>query len=196
MFYERKEYEIITGAEDIQGNCLSFVVADDEGMLSDFGHVYGGALMNDVENRWNKKIISDIIIAYGCKLRDNHIVRTIYGENIEGAIMAMIQAVTAAETYLYLTAKTGMQETNETNKATMIQLAKIPQNQVKELIKQKKLLYRSLAEIKDVNDAIMSDTDDEFKAVDVSYLNGFIDAKMSAIDAVVGERYKGDSDDR
>lgn len=28
MMYERKEYEIITGAEDIRGNCLSFVVAD------------------------------------------------------------------------------------------------------------------------------------------------------------------------
>ncbi|QCQ04179.1 hypothetical protein FAX13_06030 [Ligilactobacillus animalis] len=59
-----------------------------------------------------------------------------------------------------------------------------------------KLLYRSLAEIKDVNDAIMSDTDDEFKAVDVSYLNGFIDAKMSAIDVVVGDSYKGDDNDR
>lgn len=59
-----------------------------------------------------------------------------------------------------------------------------------------KLLYRSLEEIKDVNDAIMSDTDDEFKAVDVSYLNGFIDATASAIDAVVGDSYKGDSDDR
>lgn len=59
-----------------------------------------------------------------------------------------------------------------------------------------KLLYRSLAEIKDVNDSIMSDTDDEFKAVDVSYLNGFIDAKMSTIDVVVGNSYKGDSDDR
>lgn len=65
-----------------------------------------------------------------------------------------------------------------------------------ELKKQCKLLYRSLAEIKDVNDSIMSNTDDEFKAVDVSYLNGFIDAKMSAIDVVVGDRYKGDSDDR
>lgn len=59
-----------------------------------------------------------------------------------------------------------------------------------------KLLYRSLAEIKDVNDAIMSDADDEFKAIDVSYLNGFIDATASAIDAVVGDHYKGDSDDR
>ena len=44
------------------------------------------------------------------------------------------------------------------------------------------LLYQSLKEIKDVNDAIMSDTDDEFKAVDVSYLNGFIDAKVSAVE--------------
>jgi len=65
-----------------------------------------------------------------------------------------------------------------------------------ELKKHCKLLYRSLAEIKDVNDVIMSDTDDEFKAVDVSYLNGFIDAKMSTIDVVVGNSYKGDSDDR
>lgn len=48
-----------------------------------------------------------------------------------------------------------------------------------------KLLYRSLAEIKDVNDAILSDTDD------TSYLSGFIDAKASAIELVIG-----DSDDR
>lgn len=50
-----------------------------------------------------------------------------------------------------------------------------------------KLLYRSLADIKDVNDVIMSDTDDEFKAVDVSYLNGFIDATASAIEPIMGE---------
>lgn len=47
------------------------------------------------------------------------------------------------------------------------------------------LLYQTLKEIKDVNDAIMSDADDEFKAVDVSYLNGFIDAKFSAVEEVI-----------
>ncbi|MCR1901627.1 hypothetical protein [Ligilactobacillus apodemi] len=52
-----------------------------------------------------------------------------------------------------------------------------------------KLMYQALKEIKDVNDAIMSDADDEFKAVDVSYLNGFIDAKFSAVEEIVGNRY-------
>lgn len=47
------------------------------------------------------------------------------------------------------------------------------------------LLYQTLKEIKDVNDAIMSDTDDEFKAVDVAYLNGFIDAKVSAVEEII-----------
>lgn len=47
------------------------------------------------------------------------------------------------------------------------------------------LLYQTLKEIKEVNDAIMSDTDDEFKAVDVSYLNGFIDAKVSAVEEII-----------
>lgn len=65
-----------------------------------------------------------------------------------------------------------------------------------ELKKHCKLLYRSLEEVKDVNDAIMSDADDEFKAVDVSYLNGFIDATASAVNTVVGDRYKGDDNDR
>lgn len=51
------------------------------------------------------------------------------------------------------------------------------------------LLYQTLKEIKDVNDAIMSDADDEFKAVDVAYLNGFIDAKFSAVEEVIGDRY-------
>lgn len=65
-----------------------------------------------------------------------------------------------------------------------------------ELRKRNNLLYRALKEIKDVNDAIMSDTDDEFKAVDVSYLNGFIDATASSIELIIGDSYKGDSDDR
>ena len=51
------------------------------------------------------------------------------------------------------------------------------------------LLYQTLKEIKDINDAIMSDADDEFKAVDVAYLNGFIDAKFSAVEEVIGDRY-------
>lgn len=51
------------------------------------------------------------------------------------------------------------------------------------------LLYQSLKEIKDVNDAIMSDTDDEFKAVDVSYLNGFIDAKFSAVEEIIKDQH-------
>ena len=54
-----------------------------------------------------------------------------------------------------------------------------------ELRKRNKLLYRSLKEIKEVNDTIMSDTDDEFKAVDVSYLNGFIDAKFSTVEKII-----------
>lgn len=58
-----------------------------------------------------------------------------------------------------------------------------------------KLLYQTLKEIKDVNDVIMSDADDEFKAVDVSYLNGFIDATASSIELIMGDSYKGDSDD-
>lgn len=51
------------------------------------------------------------------------------------------------------------------------------------------LLYQTLKEIKEVNDAIMSDTDDEFKAVDVSYLNGFIDAKVSAVEEIIKKWY-------
>lgn len=51
------------------------------------------------------------------------------------------------------------------------------------------LLYQTLKEIKEVNDAIMSDADDKFKAVDVAYLNGFIDAKFSAVEEVIGDRY-------
>lgn len=51
------------------------------------------------------------------------------------------------------------------------------------------LLYQTLKEIRDVNDAIMSDADDEFKAVDVAYLNGFIDAKVSAVEEVIRNRY-------
>ena len=47
------------------------------------------------------------------------------------------------------------------------------------------LLYQTLKEIKDINDAIMSDADDEFKAVDVAYLNGFIDAKFSAVEEII-----------
>lgn len=55
-----------------------------------------------------------------------------------------------------------------------------------------KLMYQTLKEIRDVNDVIISDTNDEFKAVDVAYLNGFIDAKFSAVEEIVEDRYKGD----
>ena len=51
------------------------------------------------------------------------------------------------------------------------------------------LLCQTLKEITDVNDAIMSDADDEFKAVDVAYLNGFIDAKFSAVEEIIKKRY-------
>lgn len=51
------------------------------------------------------------------------------------------------------------------------------------------LLYQTLKEIKDINDAIMSDADDEFKAVDVAYLNGFIDAKFSAVEEIIKDKH-------
>lgn len=65
-----------------------------------------------------------------------------------------------------------------------------------ELRKQNKLLYRALEEIRDVNDAIMSDADDEFKAVDVSYLNGFIDAKFSAVEEIIKSDTRRMTNDR
>lgn len=58
-----------------------------------------------------------------------------------------------------------------------------------ELRKRNKLLYRALEEIKEVNDAIMSDTDDEFKTVDVAYLTGFIDAKFSAVEEIIKDQH-------
>lgn len=100
MFYERKNNEIITGASDVLWDNISFAVTDD-GMLSDDGYTYVNAGLNGVEGRWNDEMISEIVLKYGCKLHDREIAHKIFGDNIEGAIMAMIQAVTAVETYLY-----------------------------------------------------------------------------------------------
>ena len=58
------------------------------------------------------------------------------------------------------------------------------------------LLYQSLKEIKDLNDTIMSDTDDEFKAVDVAYLSGFIDAKFSAVEEIIKSDTRRMTNDR
>lgn len=100
MIYEREGDEIITGASDVLWDNITFVVIDDK-MLSDDGYTYVNAGLNGVEGRWNEETISEIVLKYGCKLHDRKIAHKIFGDNIEGAIMAMIQAVTAVETYLY-----------------------------------------------------------------------------------------------
>ncbi len=100
MMYEREGDEIITGAVDALWDNIAFVVIDNE-MLSDDGYTYVNAGLNGIEERWNDEAISEIVLKYGCKLQDREIVHKIFGDNIEGAIMAMIQAVTAVETYLY-----------------------------------------------------------------------------------------------
>lgn len=179
MFYERKNNEIITEAIDIMGDNISFAVTDDK-MLVDDGHTYVNAGFNGVDERWNDKMISEIVLRYGCKLQDREIVHKIFGDNIEGAIMAMIQAVTAVETYLYF------MNITEGEKMT-------DQQKLKQKDRLIELLYQTLKEIKDINDAIMSDTDDEFKAVDVAYLTGFIDAKFSAVEEFIRDCYQGDS---
>lgn len=100
MMYEREDDEIITDAVDVLWDNIAFVVIDDK-MLSDDGYTYVNAGLNGVEDRWNDETISKIAIKYGCKLQDREIVRKIFGDNIERATMAMIQGVTAVETYLY-----------------------------------------------------------------------------------------------
>lgn len=100
MMYEREGAEIITDAVDALWDNITFAVTDDR-MLSDDGYTYVNAGLNGVEGRWNDEAISEIVLKYGCKLQDREIVRKIFGNNIEGAIMSMIQAVTAVETYLY-----------------------------------------------------------------------------------------------
>lgn len=100
MMYEREGNEIITGATDVLWDNIAFVVTDDK-MLVDYGYTYANAGLNGVDERWNDEMISEIVLKYGCKLQDREIAHKIFGDNIEGAIMAMIQAVTAVETYLY-----------------------------------------------------------------------------------------------
>lgn len=171
MMYEREGDEIITNAVDALWDSITFAVTDDN-MLSDGGYTYVNADFNGIEKRWDDKIIGEIALRYRCKLHDREITHKIFGDDIEGATMAMIQAVTAVETYLYFMDKT------EDDKMT-------DQKKLKQKDRLIELLYQSLKEIKDLNDTIMSDTDDEFKAVDVSYLNGFIDAKFSAVEKII-----------
>lgn len=100
MMYEREGDEIITGAADVLWDNITFTVTDGK-MLVDDGYTYVNAGLNGFDGRWDDETIGEIVIKYGCKLQDREIVRKIFGDNIEGAIMAMIQAVTAVETYLY-----------------------------------------------------------------------------------------------
>lgn len=65
-----------------------------------------------------------------------------------------------------------------------------------ELRKLNKLLYRSLKEIYDLNNAIISDTDDKAKTVGAPYLNGFINAKVSSVEEFIRGCYQEDSNDR
>ena len=100
MMYERVDDEVITNAVDVLWDSITFAVTDDR-MLSDDGYTYVNAGFNGIEERWNDEAISEIVLKYGCKLQGREIVHKIFGDNIEGAIMAMVQAVTAVETYLY-----------------------------------------------------------------------------------------------
>lgn len=100
MMYRREDDEIITNAADALWDSITFVVTDDN-MLSDGGYTYANADFNGIEKRWDDKIIGEIALRYRCKLHDREITHKIFGDDIEGATMAMIQAVTAVETYLY-----------------------------------------------------------------------------------------------
>lgn len=100
MMYEREGNEIITGATDVLRDNIAFVVTNGK-MLVDDRYTYVNAGLNGFDGRWDDETIGEIVIKYGCKLQDREIVHKIFGDNIEGAIMAMIQAVTAVETYLY-----------------------------------------------------------------------------------------------
>lgn len=100
MFYERKGDAIITSAIDSLHDRISLFITED-GMLTDDEYTYGETFIHGVEDCWDDKIISDIVCRFGCKLQDKQIVRMIIGDNIDGAIVSMIQAATAVETYLY-----------------------------------------------------------------------------------------------
>lgn len=88
MMYEQEGNEIITGAADVLWDNITFAVTDDK-MLVDDGYTYVNAGLNGVEGRWNDEMISEIVLKYGCKLQDREIVRKIFGDNIEGAIMSI-----------------------------------------------------------------------------------------------------------
>lgn len=105
MMYRREGDEIITDAVDALWDSITFAVTDDK-MLVDDGYTYINAGLNGVEERWNDKMVSEIVFRYGCKLHDREIVRKIFGDDIKRATMAMIQAVTAVETYLYFMSAT------------------------------------------------------------------------------------------
>ena len=99
MFYERKGQAIITNAVDVMWDATTFYEID--GMLTDDEYTYGETFMHGAEDRWNDEIIDAIVRRYGCELRGKEIVYKILNDNIDEAVMAMIQATTAAETCLY-----------------------------------------------------------------------------------------------
>lgn len=104
MMYERKGDVIITNALDVMGDATTFYEVD--GGLTDDGYTYGETFMHVAEDRWDDEIIDAIVRRYECELRGKEIVYKLLNDNIDGAVMAMIQAVTAAETYLYFMSAT------------------------------------------------------------------------------------------
>lgn len=51
-------------------------------------------------------------------------------------------------------------------------------------------MYQSLKEISDINNAILTGTDDKFNELDVSYLAGVIEGRFDLIKELVGDRYE------
>lgn len=59
-----------------------------------------------------------------------------------------------------------------------------------DLEKENELMYQSLKEISDINNAILTGTDDNFNGLDVSYLAGVIEGRFDLIKELVGDQYE------
>ncbi len=145
--------EILTSAISIMGDRISVAITDDD-TVTDGGHTHSDTFAYDFEDNWNVEQVNRVVDLYGCYMANNEIVCKILGGNVDKAITRVTQAVTAVEMYLYVDIKDGRVEKMD---KTHEELATRLKTENEELRKRNKLLYRALEEIKDVNDAIMSE---------------------------------------
>lgn len=99
----KEDYTVITtDALDMLHDNIEVVCYGNK--ITDDGYTHFNVLVGEDDDRWDIEKLNELISAYGCEIVGEEIV---YKSNVvsQQAVMAVVQAITAIETYLYFVPK-------------------------------------------------------------------------------------------